>query len=222
MVTRNSKISKAASAITQTNIHPSWASLGDNSVFGYEMSIAADPSCHGFLPPNPLFTWLQANKQEALLFKALDCFCPLFPIVSDRILPSLYLSPPPSGANNTVGIVIGRDANGVIRAVGTNIMSNPVRSINTPGSDFFSAYDASAGNSLIQSRLIENEISSRMTSSNLKRSKEVEDEAFKFRTMPIYILVIEGEHSLIGMDVAVAYPSRRPTNLSREFLGEIL
>ena len=222
MVTRNTKISKVASKNKQTNLNLSWESLGDNSVFGHEMSIAADPSCHGFFPPNPLFTWLQANKQEALLFKALDRLCSLFPLVGDNNLPSLYLSPPPSGANNTVGIVIGRDANGAIRAAGTNIMSNPARSINTTSPDFFSTYDAMAENTLSQSRLIENEISSRMTDGNLERSKEIEDEAFKFRTMPIYILVIDGEHSLIGMDVALAYPSRRPTNLSREFTGEIL
>lgn len=222
MLSRNTKLSKVQSAAQKKTTQLSWEDFGDNSVFGYEIGIAADPSCHSFLPPNPLFSWLLANKLDGLLFKSLDRFCPLFGLYAYYGEPSLWFSPPPSGADNTVGIIIGRDSSGHIRAIGTNLMSDPTRSINTSTNCVFTKYDSLAGNSLGQSRLIENEISARMTAGNIERAKEIENEAFKFRTMAVYILVIDGDNSYLGMDVAIAAPSHRPSDMSYEFVGEII
>ena len=200
----------------------SWGSHRENSVFGYEASIAEDTSCHEFFKPNPLFIWLEANHLNDSLFKALDKFCPLYPLVSYYGQPSIWLSPPPSGAGNTVGIIIGRDSSNRLRIIGSNFINNPAGSINVPTKSFFDTYDSLGGSSLAISRLIENEISSRMTEDNFKRAKEIEDEAFKFRTMPIYILVIDDGSTYLGMDVALVTASRRPSDMSYEYAGEII
>jgi hypothetical protein len=60
-----------------------------------------------------------------------------------------------------------------------------------------------------------------MTSDEVKDSKRVEIEASKYRTMPIYILVIDGENSYLGIDTAVV-TGDYPSDMSYEFAGEIL
>lgn len=222
MVTKNTATIKRSSSGQSNAAATSWSSHGENSVFGYEMSIAADPTCHGFLPPNPLFTWLKVNKLNDSLYKTLDQLCPLFPVNCYPDQPSIWLSPPPSGAGNSVGIIIGRDINNRLKIFGTNFMSDPTRALNTPNPHLFGALDLMAGNSLGISRLIEDEIGAQMTRENYERAKEIENEAFKFRTMSVYILVIDGAKTFMGMDVALATAARRPSNMSYEFAGEIV
>jgi hypothetical protein len=222
MVTKNTATIKRATNGQANKTITSWSSHGKNSVFGYEMSIAADPTCHGFLPPNPLFTWLKVNNLNNHLYKALDLLCPLFPVNCYPDQPSIWLSPPPSGAGNSVGIIIVRDNHNCLKMYGTNFMSDPTRAVNTPNPHLLNALNLMAGNSMGTSRLIEDEISAQMTSGNYERAKEIESEAFKFRTMSVYILVIDGAKTYMGMDVAIATAARRPSDMSYEFAGEIV
>lgn len=203
------------------NNKSSWMVHGDNSVFGYEMSIAEDVSFDSFLSPNPLFIWLHKNKLNKKLFEALDTFCPLYPVTSYYSQISLWLAPPPSGSGNTVGIIIGKDKSNRPRIIGTNFMNNPARSINTPNESVFEAFDALGGNTSAIYRLIENEISARMTSEEVAISKIIEHEAYKYRTMPIYILVIDGDKSYFSIDTAVV-TGDFPSDMDYEFAGEIL
>ena len=202
-----------------TTVSP-WITHRDNSVFGYEMSIVEDPSCQEFLKSDPLFMWLDANKLNSSLFDVLAKLCPLHPVNSYYGQTSLWLSPPPSGSCNTVGIIIGKDATNCIRIIGTNFMNNPARSINKPNQSVFEVYDSLGNNSSEISQLIENEISSRMTSHELKISKIIEDEAYKYRTMPVYILVIDGIKSYFAIEVALV-TGDYPSDMSYEFAGEI-
>lgn len=211
MLPKNKYLSKASPWITDRN----------NSVFGYEMSIAEDPSCHWFSKPHPLFHWLNENNLNSSLFDALAKLSPLHPVVSYNGHTSLWLSPPPSGSGNAVGIIIGRDKSNKLRIIGTNIMNCPAGSVNTPNACVFEAFDSLEGNALSIYRLIENEISSRMTPEEVAISKVIEHEAYKYRTMPIYILAIDGDKSYFGIDTAVV-SGDYPSDMSYEFAGEIL
>jgi hypothetical protein len=220
MVSINSKLSKVVSN-TSTATQPSpWITRKEDSVFGYEMSIAEDPSCHTFIKPNPLFVWLNANKLNTALFDVLAKLCPLYPVVSNRGHTSIWLSPPPSGSGNTVGIIIGRDKSNQLRIIGTNFMNCPASSINSPSECVFEAFDALGDSALAIYRLIENEISARMTSNELKISEQIEEEAYKYRTMSIYLLVIDGENSYFAIDTALVLGDH-PSDMSFEYAGEL-
>ena len=221
MVSTNKKLCKTSHRKTPVKTISPWKTHRNNSVFGYEMSIAEDQSCHQYLKPNPLFMWLDANKLNSVLFDVLERLCPLHPVVSYFGQTSLWLATPPSGSGNTVGIIIGRDKSNRLRIIGTNFMSSPGRSINTPNECVFEAFDAHDGNALAIYRLIENEISARMTSEEVEISKIIEHEAYKYRTMPIYILVIDGDKSYFGIDTAVV-SGDHPSDMTYEFAGEIL
>jgi hypothetical protein len=197
-----------------------WITHRNNNVFGYEMSIVEDPICRSFSTPHPLFIWLDANKLNSVLFDVLAKLCPLHPVVSYKGYVSLWLSPPPSGSDNAVGIIIGRDKSKHLRIIGTNFMAKPTGS-NRPSECVFEAFDALDGNPLAIYRLITNEIHARMTSEEVKISRIIENEAYKYRTMPIYILVIDGEKSYFGIDTAVV-TGDYPSDMSYEFAGELL
>jgi len=222
MLTRNKKLSKSLHKQSTQLAHPTWKSFGDNSVFGLEMSIAKNPDLHWPSQPLPLFTWLCANRLYDDLYKALDHYCKLFPLRSDGGMPSIWASPPPSGAGNTVGIIFGRDASNQLRVIGTNFMSDPARSVNSPNPSLFQEFDSVSNSSLQQSRLIEIEINARMTVVDFEMAKKIEEQAFEFRVMPVYIMAIDGDNTYLGIGLAKAYPQIRPSDMDREFAGEIL
>lgn len=198
-----------------------WTTHRNNSVFGYEMSLVEDRSSHWPLIPDPLFNWLDKNNLTKTLLGVLEKLCPLHPVVSYKGYVSLWLSPPPSGAGNTVGIIIGRDKSSRLRIIGTNFMNNPTKLSNRPSECVFEAFDALGGQELAIYRLITNEIGARMTSEEVKISNIIEREACKYRTMPIYILVIDGDKSYFGIDTAVV-TGDYPSDMSYEFAGELL
>lgn len=198
-----------------------WVTHRNNSIFGYEMSIVEDLSCHQYLYPNPLFSWLDANKLNNVLFDVLAKLCPLHPVVSYYGQPSLWLAPPPSGSGNTVGIIIGRDKSNRLRIIGTNFMNNPTRSFNRPSECVFESFDSLGGQVLAIYRLIENEIGARMTLDEVNISELIESEAYKYRTMAIYILVIDENKSYFGIETAVV-TGDYPSDMTYEFAGELL
>jgi hypothetical protein len=222
MLPKNQNVSKTRFKNSQNNLQPSWMSFGDNSQFGNEIAIAANPDVYLPSQPIPLFTWLRQNKLNADLYKALDMLCPLFPLTAYGDIPSIWASPPPSGASNTVGVIFGRDNLNQLRIIGTNFMSDPANSINSPTLSLFEAFDLLSNNSLQQSRLIENEISSRMTDEEFDAAKEIEEQAFAFRVMPVYLMAIDGDNTYLAMGLAKAYPLTRTSNMNIEFAGEIL
>lgn len=221
MVSTNRKLGKTSHRKTSVKTLSPWKTHRNNSIFGYEMSIAEDQSCHQYLTPDPLFTWLNANKLNSVLFDVLEKLCPLYPVVSYYNQTSMWFAPPPSGSGNTVGIIIGRDKSNRLRIIGTNFMNRPGRSTNTPHECVFEAFDTHTGNALAIYKLIQNEISARMTSVEVATSKIIGHEAYKYRTMPIYILVIDGDRSYFAIDTAVI-SGDYPSDMSYEFAGEIL
>lgn len=216
----NSQSGKTASSSSNNNQSP-WITQRERHIFGYELSIAEDHTCHSFMKPHPLFAWIHANKLNATLFDVLAKLCPLHPVISYRGQTALWLSNPPSGSGNTVGIIIGRDKSNRLRIIGTNFMNSPTRSSARPTQCIFDAYDSLSDNDLKIYRLIENEISARMTSNEIKIAAAIEHEAFKYRTMPIYILVIDGEHSYLAIDTAMV-SGNYPSDMSYEFAGELV
>lgn len=204
-----------------------WITHRDNSAFGYEMSIAEDKTCHSYKTPHPLFSWIDKNGMNTKLFEVLATFCPLHPLISYHGETSVWLSPP-YGIGNVVGIICGRDENNNIRIIGSNSIFSPNNLINKQSQyvinsshAIFNQYDLIKNNTQDVIRLISSEIYSRMDSVELARSARAEDEAYKFSTVPIHILVIDGQESFIAIDTAVV-TGNNPSNLSLEFTGEIL
>lgn len=222
MLPKNSGVSKATRKNCVSTKQSPWITHRDNSVFGLEMRIAEEANYSNIPEPNPLFVWLNENNLNSDLFKALDKLCPLHPVVSYNGNTSLWLSPPPSGSGNTVGIIIGKDISGQLRIIGTNFMNNPDRRFTCkPSKNIFEDFDAIFNSPLSIYNLIENEINSRMTSEVVAISKIIEREAFKYRTMPIYILLIDGDKSYFAIDTAVV-SGDYPSDMSYEFAGEVV
>lgn len=197
----------------------SWADRPDQHVFGLELSIAKDTSFQYNPPANKVFKWIHKNGAESLLFKALDKFAPLHPTISYHGCPSMWYSAPPSGSSNVVGIIIGKSNQGILRVIGTNFMTVPERSNDAPNPNLFQRFDSLKNGSI--NDFIQKEIALRMTSRDERLSETVEHNAKKYRTMPIYILVLDDLTALIAMDIAYV-DGDYPSDMSVEFAGEII
>jgi len=198
----------------------SWAEYPEQHSFGYELSLAKDNSFEPYPPAHDLFQWIHKNGAENQLFNALDQLAPLHPTISYNGYVSMWYSAPPSGSSNTVGIIIGKTPQGELRGIGTNFMRAPWSAPGMPNPNLFQSYD-SLTRDLERSEFIQKEIALRMTSSDLRNSKIIEQSADKHRTMPIYILVLDEATSLIACDIACV-DGDHPSNMSLEFVGDIL
>ena len=197
----------------------SWSEYPERHVFGLELSLAKDNSFEPYPPAHDLFQWIHKNGAETLLYKALDQFAPLQPTISYRGLVSMWYSAPMSGSGNTVGIIIGKDDHGELRVIGTNFMSAPKAAPGMPNPNLFQYFD-SLKRDLDKSEFIQQEIALRMTPFDIRRSKIIEHDGYKFRTMPIYILVFDDYTSLVASEIAYV-DGDHPSNMSLEFVGDI-
>jgi hypothetical protein len=221
MLANNSNLSKLTrhQRSTQKSSSP-WIAHQTGSIFGYELSIAKDQSVHDYWKPDPLFLWVHSNNVEDILFRALIKLAPLHPVVSYQGDTSVWVSPPPSGSGNTVGIIIGKDKFGTIRLIGTNLMSTPGNSSGLPEQNIFDSFDL-IEYELAKSIFIQKQIGLRMTSDEVCNSRIIEREARKYRTMAIYILAITDGGNLFAIDTA-AVDGNYPSDMSKEFAGKIL
>jgi hypothetical protein len=221
MLANNSNLSKLTchQRSNQKSSSP-WITHQTGSTFGYELSIAKDHSVHEYWKPDPFFSWIHANNAEDILFRALIKLAPLHPVVSYQGDTSIWVSPPPSGSGNTVGIIIGKDKLGTIRLIGTNLMSTPNNSSGLPEPNIFSSFNL-IKNGLDKSFFIQKQIGLRMTSDEVINSKVVDREARKYRTMAIYVLAIADDANYFAIDTAVV-DGNYPSDMRKEFVGEIL
>jgi len=221
MLANNSNLSKLArhQRSNQKSSSP-WITHQAGSIFGYELSIAKDQSVHDYWKPDPFFSWIHANNAEDILFRALIKLAPLHPVVSYQGDTSIWVSPPPSGSGNTVGIIIGKDKLGGIRLIGSNLISTPDNSRGLPDENIFDSF-ALKEYWRDKNNFIQEQIGLRMTSDEARISIVVEKEAQKYRTMAIYILAITDSGNYFAIDTAVV-DGNYPSDMSNEFVGEIL
>lgn len=154
-----------------------------------ERTCDADPDVRN--KAHPLFAWIAAQRAEARLQNALAEFAPLKPVPGLEGKPDHWRSPPPSGAGNHVGIVMGLDSKGAPFCVATNIMSRPDETVTATPADFLMTFNL-ANSTADQARLIHQTISS--VASNGKHFEQVDrvcKEGHRYRTMAIFVVIID-------------------------------
>jgi hypothetical protein len=185
-----------------------------------ELSLANDPIDLPIYKSRPEFQWIDKYNAGDLLFKGLTKFAPLYPVIAYKGEISSWLSPPPSGSGNTVLLILGKNKKGMVRLVGTNYLNMPQCNNNFTAINFFEDYDKATSRTEKES-LIYNMISSQMTWDDLRIAKQVTHQAEVVRTMPIALLVLDGEKSYMAFSPAVVC-GNYPSNMSLEFMGEVL
>ena len=99
-------------------------------------------------------------------------------------------------------------------------MSTPGNSRGLPEQNIFESFDL-INHEYSKSIFIQKQIGLRMTSDEVGKSRVIEREARKYRTMAIDILAITDGGNLFAIDTA-AVDGNYPSDMSREFAGEIL
>ena len=201
-----------------------WLDQRLKNLFRTELQIslekAEDPINSLGYKSHPAFDWIQKNGAQDLLYKGLTKFAPLYPVIAYKGEISSWLSPAISGSGNTVLLILGKDPKGNVRLVGTNYLNMPQCNNNFTAINFFEDYDRATSRTEKES-LIYNMISSQMTWDDLRIAKQVTHQAEVVRTMPIALLVLDGEKSYIAFSPAVVC-GNYPSDMSLEFTDEVL
>jgi hypothetical protein len=197
-----------------------WQDPSAESPIRTELSLASDPIDFPMYKSLKAFQWIHKYNAEDLLFRGLTKFAPLYPVIAYKGEISSWLSPPPSGSGNTVLLILGKDKKGMVRLVGTNYLNMPQCNNNFTANNFFEDYNRATSRTEKES-LIYNMISSQMTWDDLRIAKQVTHQAEVVRTMPIALLVLDGEKSYMAFSPAVVY-GNYPSDMSLEFMGEVL
>jgi hypothetical protein len=168
--------------------------------------------------PMKVFEWICNNNAKELLFNSLSEFAPLFPMVSYHGEASAYLSPPPSGSGNAVFIIIGKDKSGKLRAAGGNYFNSGTQG-NYFSKDFWNDYDTRKDD---QSKfgLISGTIGFHKKYYPANDIYETERISEYVRTMPIYLLALDGQIGHMAVFPAIAW-GKYPSDFSYEKLGEV-
>jgi hypothetical protein len=197
-----------------------WQDPSLENLFRTELSLASSPINFPMFKSLPALKWVNSNNASELLFKGLAKLAPLYPIIAYRGVISAYVSPPTSGAGNTALLIMGKDQSGKVRLVGSNLSCWPTGQSGGIKTNFFEKFDR-LSNWRDQETLIIETISSHMTFNDLQIAKEVAYQSELFKTMPIKLLVLDGNKSHMAFSPAVVY-GNYPCDMSLEFLGEVL
>ena len=198
-----------------------WQDPSLENLFRTELSYASEPIDIPFYKSLPALKWVNSNNASKLLFKGLAKFSPLYPTMAYKNQISAWLSPPPSGYNNTVLIVLGKDSSGKKRLIGSNYANWPRGGGNDLLTwDFFSEFDQLTSDTAKET-LIFNTVSSHMTCKDIDIAKAVLYQSEVVRTMPIALLVLDATKSYMAFSPAVVH-GNYPADFSKEFMGEIL
>ena len=197
-----------------------WLDSNLENLFRTELSYAREPIGFYGYRCHPALKWVDRNNASKLLYNGLAKFAPLCPIVAYKEKTSAYVSPPLSGYNNSALMILGRDSTGKKRLIGSNYANWPTGGCSLPKSNFFDEFDQLTSRTAREG-LIFNTVSSHMTYEDISIAKTVAYQSALFRTMPVALLVLDGEKSHMAFCPAVVYGSY-PCDMSLEFLGEVL
>lgn len=200
-----------------------WLEARYDNLFRRAMTLAAENSDFPGFEPEPAFAWLHKNGAEQHLYKAFATFAPLFAVRSYRGEVSSWASPPPSGGDNRICLVVGKDEQRKIRIVGGNYF----HSLNMPpkphkgGADFFSAYDI--GNEKSKHELVRQITANWYGKLPWGERRNLDLCCELANAMPIYITVLEDSagEPLFAYGPALV-DGLRPADFSFECLGEVM
>jgi len=198
----------------------SWADPSIENDFTHELQLASNP-VHGYgLDPNSAFSYINSKKLHCALFRGLDAFAPLHPVPGFEPAPLLYFSPPPSGSGNRVGLVITEEAGGAHRIFGTNILHRaPSPSARPLTSDLLSKLRTSVNHSDTTSAVL-SVLDAIVDEGWCAAICQVEREAERFRTMPIFVAIAATGGSHFYCTSAHAHGPRQ-SRFALEFAGEV-
>ena len=204
----------------QQKMTSQWLKPEAISPIHYELELAQNNSQFPMFAPKEPYLWILKNKGKGLLFRSLDRFAPVFPVIAYQKSAALWVSPPPSGAGNVVGIIMGRDKTNALRVVGSNYLTEPEsRTSHLPTSnDFFDQYDQ--GDRLTRERLLQDTICASIGAEHVWENDYWLRTCQAFNTMPIYLVALTHKRSLLGIAPA-QLDGIRPFDLSREYMGEV-
>jgi hypothetical protein len=149
-----------------------WQDPSLENLFRTELSYAKDPIDFYGYKSHPALKWINSNKAEQLLFRGLTKFAPLYPIAAYKNQVSAWVSPPPSGYNNSALMILGKGDDGQIRLIGSNYANWPRGGSGLVKSNFFEEYDQLTSRTN-KEHLIFNTISSHMNCNDIQISKQV-------------------------------------------------
>jgi len=176
-----------------------------------------------YFTPLPIFKEIYDLGGEEILYRGLAQLAPMFPLATYHGDIAVWTSPPPSGLDNAIFIVIGHDSNNRLRLVGGNWFTEPKKriGIKLSSKEFFNKFDQS--NDYDKFQLIKDTVEFSIKDSYLHNLLELSAQCELFHTMPIYIVLLgKSESQSIFQSCPAVIEGVRPSNMSFEFLGEIL
>lgn len=203
----------------QINLRQSWSDAKKRSDFNYELAYATDASSAIRRKAQPLFIWLHQKNAAAHFYKALNKFAPLRPINGLNDAPTLWHSPPPSGSDNRVGLVIAEDATGTVSIFGSNWVRIPCPSNKPVPADVIDQL-RQCNNDDDQNNLIADVIDAVAGVDWQKNIDKVEREGRRYRVMPIYLAVVGNSANFFYCTTAIVEDEHQ-ADLSLECVCEV-
>ena len=200
-----------------------WLDARYDNLFRREMTLAIENSDFPGFEPEPAYTWLHSNGAAQHLYKAFAVFAPLFAVRSYHGEVSSWVSPPPSGGDNRICLVVGKDEQRKVRIVGGNYFHSLNMSLKPymRGPDFFRAYDGGDTRS-------KHELVRQVTANGYGKLPSAETRNLDLccelaNAMPILITVLDDSagESLFAYGPALL-DGLRPADFSYEYLGEVM
>jgi hypothetical protein len=176
-----------------------------------------------YFTPLPIFKEIYDLGGEEILYRGLAQLAPMFPLTTYHGDIAVWTSPPPSGLGNAIFIVIGQGSNNRLRLVGGNWFTEPKKriGIKLSGKEFFNKFDQSIDYDKFQ--LVKDTVEFSIKDSDLHNLLELSAQCELFHTMPIYIVLLgKSDSQSMFQSCPAVIEGVRPTNMSFEFLGEIL
>lgn len=201
MNTTNKRICHKAS------LQSPWLNQKLDSFLNTELEYCKELQNDQTLTVNQAINWIYQHGKETKLRKALDEFAPLIRI--DHQHAETWVSPPLSGAGNTVVIACGFDSTRKIRTVGSNWCRHPEEwsTVATDISQFFGQFDKCADNTE-KTDLLQNALNACVRIHGMKWVEEVHKWCRIFRTMPIHVIVLASDGPLLAAFPAVLHGAR--------------
>jgi len=197
-----------------------WLDPKKPNLFRDEIQFAQANDDHPLFKAHPLFTWITNHEGEQRLFEALARLAPMFPVIAYHGQVAIWTSPPPSGAGNTIFLVLGIDKTDRFRIVGGNYFTEPEPHPYAPHTSvgFFNEFDQATTHR--QQQLIKEAIFGSITRHEMNLLRSISQQCEHFHTMGVYIVALTSEGGLF-FAAPVMLEGDRPADFSYEFFGEI-
>ena len=170
-----------------------WLAPHLNNDFKRNLSALNDSPTTTRTDTDALFAWLIEHDAVPVLNKALTRGAPLLPVYGlEKDKPSHWVSPAPAGTGNQIGIVIGVDDKGAVRCSASNMLKKPAKTEAACPAKFFEKFDV-LKSTAEQAKLIGDAIDSAASNGHLDEVERVSAEGQRYRTMPINLVVMDGD-----------------------------